>query len=116
MRDLLLTDNPLMTLSDVATEAHARIQKDFKNIDPIVGVSRNMRSAGIPADTMTIDCLRTGKRIILILHDQQPDIVSYQFSYRDKDPDHSFEQIQLSELSAQKLYEWIHSYFSTTSN
>ncbi len=98
-------------LSDIATDAHTRIQQDFKHIDPIVGVSRSLRSKGYPADAMTIDCLKSGKRIILILHDEQPDIISYQFSFRDKDPDDKFNKIQFNELTSTTLYEWIHGYF-----
>ncbi|OMH32083.1 hypothetical protein [Motiliproteus sp. MSK22-1] len=107
-----MTNQLLMTLSDIATEAHVRIQQDFKHIDPIVGVSQNMRSSGIPADVMTIDCLKSGKRIILILHDDTPDIISFQFAFRDKDPDKKFQAIPFAELTSQKLYDWISSYFS----
>lgn len=111
-----MRDKPLAVLSDVAAEAHVRIQEDFKDINPIVSVSGKMRSHGIPVDAMTIDCLKTGKRIILILHDEQPDIVSYQFSFKDKDPEEKFEIIQLDKLTAQTLYEWIKSYFSSATN
>ena len=106
-----MTEPRIATLSDLATEAHTRIQQDFKDIDPIVGVSRNMRDSGIPVDVMTIDCLKTGRRIILILHDQQPEILRYQFSFRDKDPEKAFEEIQFSELTSATLYDWISSYF-----
>jgi len=60
---------------------------------------------------MTIDCLKSGKRIILVLHDQQPDIIHYQFSFKDKDPVSEFEAIQFSELTTSILYEWIKNYF-----
>lgn len=103
---------PLSILSDFATEAHTRIQQDFANIDPIVGVSLSMRKAGIPADAMTIDCLRTNKRIILILHDHYADIVRYQFSFRDQDPSNEFETLLMADLSAQTLYDWMKGYFS----
>ena len=106
-----MTDKLLFTLSDIATDAHTRIQQDFKDIDPIVGVNRSMRKNGVPADAMTIDCLKTGKRIILILHDQQPSIISYQFSFKNKDPGDKFEVIQFNELTADKLYDWISGYF-----
>jgi len=104
-------DKQLSVISDMATEAHARIQKDFTEINPVVGVSRSMRKTGIPADAMTIDCLKSGKRIILVLHDQQPDIIHYQFSFKDKDPDEKFEAVSIEELTTEKLYEWIHVYF-----
>jgi hypothetical protein len=111
VKGIILNDQPLAIISDIATEAHALIQKDFSDINPVVGVSRNMRSNGIPADAMTIDCLKTGKRIILILHDDNPDVVLYQFSYKAKDPEAEFLNIQLADLTVAKLYDWIQSYF-----
>ena len=107
-----LKETPLEVLSDVATEAHRLIQKDFSDINPIVGVSRKMRSVGIPVDTMTIDCLKSDKRIILILHDERPNSVQYQFAYRNKDPEEKFELIALEELTVKQLYLWIKDYFS----
>lgn len=111
LKGYILNDQPLALLSDIATEAHALIQRDFKDINPVVGVSRNMRSKGIPADAMTVDCLKTGKRIILILHDDNTDVVLYQFSFKAEDPSDEFLSIQLSDLTVQKLYGWIQSYF-----
>ncbi len=107
-----MTDQPISRLSDIATEAHMRIQQDFEGINPVVGVTQHMRTQGVPADAMTIDCLKSGKRIILILHDEQPNIVRYQFSFRGKDPAGQFELVELNELTVQTLYGWIKSYFS----
>ncbi len=72
-----------------------------------------MRDSGFPADIMTIDCLKTGKRIILILNDNNPDILSYQFSYKAADPEGDFQQLSFDKLSTQLLYDWIASYFSS---
>jgi hypothetical protein len=107
-----MSDNNLEILSDLITDAHTRIQKNFKTINPVVGVSRGMRSVGIPADAMTIDCLKTGKRIIIILNDQQPEILQYQFSYKDQDPSEEFMTLAFEKLSEQVLYDWIKDYFS----
>lgn len=111
-----MIDEQLKNLCDYTTEAHTRIQKDFQDINPVVGVSQKMREAGIAADAMTIDCLRTGKRIIVILQDAQPDIVFYQFSFKDKDPDDAFEQLNYSELTPNVIYEWMKGYFSDKTN
>lgn len=108
-----MTEPPLATLSDLITDAHTKIQKDFEDINPVVGVNRRMRAAGIPVDAMTIDCLKTDKRIIILLNDNSPDIAQYQFSYKSKDPDESFETIAFKQLTTQKLYEWMRDYFST---
>ncbi len=99
-------------LSDIATQAHTRIQQDCQNINPIVGVNKGMRASGIPADVMTIDCLSTGRRIILILHDEQPELIRYQFALRDTDPTGQFQDIRFNALTSQTLYQWIKSYFS----
>jgi len=107
-----VTQTPLELLSDRATEAHTQIQQAFEYINPIVGVSRGMRKIGFPADTMTIDCLRTGKRIILILHDESPQEIQYQFAFRDKDPDDNFLVIKLELLTTQVLFDWMVEYFS----
>jgi len=109
-----MSDKKLKHLCDLATEAHTRIQQDFKDINPIVGVSKKMRDIGVPADAMTIDCLKTGKRIIIILHDQEPDSISYQLSFIDKDPEDNFEQLQFKELTNQIIYDWIKNYFQNT--
>ena len=108
-----MSDKKLKTLCDLTTEAHTRIQQDFKDINPVVGVNQKMRDIGVPADVMTIDCLKTGKRILIILHDKQADIVNYQFSFKDKDPDEIFEQLAFSELTTQSIYDWIKDYFQT---
>lgn len=107
-----MTHKHLEALCELTTESHTRIQQDFKTIDPVVGVSQKMRNAGIPVDTMTIDCLKSGKRIIIILHDQQPEILRYQFAFKDKDPADEFEQMSFSELSEETLYNWMKDYFS----
>lgn len=102
----------LQSLADIASNTHARIQQDFANINPVIGVNQGMRKAGIPADVMTIDCLTTNKRIIVILHDDLPGIARYQFAYRDKDPSDDFIEIQLSFITSDLMYDWIQSYFS----
>jgi hypothetical protein len=107
-----LIDKALKALSEMATEAHSKIQQDFALIDPIVGVSRSMRENGVPADAMTIDCLKTKKRIIIVLHDLQPERVHYQFSLMEQDPADKFESLPFAELSADVLYGWIKDYFN----
>ncbi|GAA5317471.1 MAG: hypothetical protein AseanaTS_26760 [Candidatus Pelagadaptatus aseana] len=107
-----MTDEPIFKLADLTQQAHTKIQQDFSTIDPVVGISRSMRQSGIPADAMTIDCLKSGKRIIIIVHDEQPDILRYQFSYKASDPGSDFEVVELQDVSAQTLYDWMSDYFS----
>lgn len=106
-----MNNEKLEQVCEIATVSHTRIQEDFKEINPMVGVNRKMREMGVPVDAVTIDCLKSGKRIILILHDHHPETIRYQFSYKDRDPDDNFEQIQFQDLTADRLYDWIKSYF-----
>ncbi len=97
----------------MTTEVHERIQANFADIDPVVGVNQRMRESGFPADLITIDCLKTGKRIILILNDDNPTILSYQFSYKAADPEGEFQQLDFDKLTSKLLYDWIANYFSS---
>lgn len=111
-----MDDSRLIKLCDIASDVHARIQQEFEHINPIVGISKKMREIGIPADLITIDELKSGKRIILILDDQQPGIISYQFSYKEKDPDGAFETMQFDDLNTTKMYDWVKGYFTSAEN
>jgi len=108
----LSPDTPLSTIYDLVAEAHANIQRDFSDIDPVVGVITKMRTIGIQADAMTIDCLKTGKRILLVCHDAQPDVVNLQFCLREEDPSDEFEIIPLENVTTQQLYDWMAARFS----
>lgn len=100
-------------LFDVAQSAHAAIQRDFSKIDPLIGVSQNMRNSGVPADVITVDCLRTRRRIIFILHDQEPDLVRYQFTEMDDDPASEFQSMALQALDEKTFYDWVVKYFQS---
>lgn len=106
-----MSEDPLKALSDMASDAHARIQAAHQHINPVVEVRRGMRDAGIPADVMTIDCLRTRRRITLILHDGQPGKVLYQFVTMDDEVGNDFKQIPLSDVTTDTLFDWMQDYF-----
>jgi len=64
-----MTEKAIIGIYELITEAHANIQENYSDIDPVVSVNTQMRKQGIAADVMTIDCLKTGKRKLLIFHD-----------------------------------------------
>ena len=104
-------DDPLKALSDMASDAHTRIQAAHEHINPVVEVRRGMRDSGMPADVMTLDCLRTRRRITLILHDEQPGSLLYQFVTIDDEVGDSFQNMTLAEVNTQTLFDWIQEYF-----
>jgi len=107
-----MSEAALEALSDMITEAHTRIQQTYEHINPVVGVRRGMRDVGIPADAMTIDCLQTRGRIVLILHDEQPGVLLYQFGTIDEDAGEEFQRMDLAEVNAETLFTWMQGYFS----
>lgn len=107
-----MPEDPLKTLSDMASDAHARIQQTYEHINPVVEVRRGMRDAGIPADVMTIDCLRSRRRILLILHDEEPGVLLYQFVTLEDEMGTEFQRKALAEVSCDTLVDWIKGYFS----
>ena len=103
--------DPLKTLSDLVSDAHAQIQAAHQHINPVVEVRQSMRDAGIPADVLTLDCLSTQRRITLILHDQQPGVVFYQFVTREEEVGGEFKRIRLADMSSATLVDWMQDYF-----
>ena len=77
----------------------------------MVEVRRSMRNAGIPADVMTIDCLRTRRRITLVLHDDQPGMLLYQFITIEDEVGNEFQRQALAEVSTETLFDWMQDYF-----
>ncbi len=102
----------LESLYEVVNEANVKIQANHKAINPVIEVRQSMRNSGVPADVMTIDCLQTNQRILLILHDQQPDVVHYKFMPRDSEELRDFKEIALSELTTDVLFDWMQEYFA----
>lgn len=110
--DKKISANPaLLSLSEVASEAHLRIQQDFADINPVIGVMQGMRRMGIPADVMSIDCLQTRKRILIVLHDDHPGLIQYQYTFIDQDPEDDYQAVKHADFNADVLYHWISGYF-----
>jgi hypothetical protein len=109
-----MSEVALKRLSDQASEAHARIQRAHEHINPVVGVRRGMRDSGIPADAMTIDCLRSRRRIVLILHDDEPGTLLYQFVTMENEVGDEFQRMALTEVRTETLFDWMEDYFSAS--
>ena len=111
-----MSDAALKTLSDLATDAHTRIQQGDSGINPVIGLRRGQRESDFPADVITIDCLQTRKRIVLILHDQHPGTMIYQFAMIDGDSEGGFQQMPFENVSAEILHDWMTEYFSSNAS
>ena len=102
-----IKDAKVYDLSEIAKLAQADIQAAYPDVDPIIGISHNLRNAGFAADTLTIDNRANDTRIIMILHDHKPDMVDYEYASISNDPTFEFNAIKLAELTQAKLFEMI---------
>ncbi|NVK38350.1 MAG: hypothetical protein HWE18_10520 [Gammaproteobacteria bacterium] len=99
-----IKDAKIYPLSDIAKLAQAQIQQDFPELDPIIGISHNLRNAGFAADTLTIDNIRNDKRIVMIVFDDQPEQVQYEYCRISQDPNFEFTIIALNDLTQDQFY------------
>lgn len=107
-----MQQDALKTLSELASDAHGLIQQAYEDINPVVEVRQGMRESGFPADVMTIDCLRSRRRIVLVLHDAEPGMVLYQFEGMDSEVSGDFQRIALSSVTSETLFDWMQQYFA----
>ena len=101
-----IKDAKVYPVSDLAQLAQARIQQE-SDIDPVIAINNGLRKSGFAADTLTIVNEKTDKRLLMIFHDDKQEVVDYEFGLASQDPTFEFQQIALSELTEQKLYEWM---------
>jgi hypothetical protein len=106
-----VNEDKIYQLADIAAAAQTQIKQDFSNLDPVINISRAMRKSGFPADTMTIECLTSKKRILFIYHDDQPQQLKRQYGYSDQDPGEDYMNVPLEEFTRDKIVNWIKAYF-----
>jgi len=100
-----IKDAKVYDLSEVAKLAQADIQAKYSNVDPIIGISHNLRNSGFAADTLTIENQANDTRIIMILHDHKAGVVDYEVGRISQDPKFQFSEIELEKLTQSRLFE-----------
>lgn len=101
-----IKDAKVYPISDLAQLAQARIQQE-SDIDPVIAINHGLRKSGFAADALTIVNEKTDKRILMLFHDEKLDIVEYEFGLSSQDPSFQFQEIPFTELTEDKLYEWM---------
>ena len=50
---------------------------NIDNIDTLMGImDKTLRNQSMKADTITIDCIALDKKIVILIHDDKPDVVN----------------------------------------
>jgi hypothetical protein len=89
----------LKSLSEIIAKANDLFYSKFDNIDTVMGImDKNLRNQGIKADAITIDCIALDKKIVFLIHDDKPKIVSIALGNKDGDI-YSSSEYALSEIS-----------------
>ena len=66
----------LKNLSEIVARANDLFYSKFENIDTLMGIiDQSLRSQGMNADAITIDCVSLDKKILILIQDDKPDTV-----------------------------------------
>lgn len=100
-----MNDALVFRLADIAALAQQQFQAKYAEIDPVIGINRQLRKQGFAVDLMTIDCHVSKHRVTLLLEDAKPELAGYQFGRIDQDPESQFETIAVAALTQQGFYD-----------
>jgi len=95
----------LKSLSEIVAKASDLFYRQFDNIDTVMGImDKNLRNQGIKADAITIDCIAIDKKIVILIYDDKPNVVSIALGNKDGDIYSSTEYV-ISEISEKIIVE-----------
>ncbi|MDC9724780.1 MAG: hypothetical protein PSN44_02520 [Gammaproteobacteria bacterium] len=95
----------LQNLSEIVARANDMFYSKFNNIDTLMGImDKTLRNQGMRADAITIDCIALDKKIVILLHDDKPDVVEIALGNKEGDIYSSLEY-ELAKLSEADIVE-----------
>ena len=101
-------NSKLQYLSEIVARANDMFYTKFDNLDTLMGImDKTLRKQGINADAITIDCIALDKKIVILLHDEQPDTVSIALGNKEGDITSSseYELVTISEEMIVEIME-----------
>ena len=91
--------NKLNDLSEIVAKANDLFYSKFDNVDTLMGImDKTLRNQGMKADAITIDCIALDKKIVILIHDDKPDVVSIALGNKKGDI-YSSSEYELAEIS-----------------
>ena len=98
----------LQNLSEIVARANDVFYSKFDNIDTLMGImDKTLRNQGMKADAITIDCIALDKKIVILLHDDKPDVVNIALGNKEGDiySSSEYELVQISEAVIVEIME-----------
>ena len=73
-------------LAEIVAKANDMFYSKHAQIDTLMGImDKTLRKQGMRADAITLDCVSADKKIVLLIHDDTPDVVSVAFGNKAGD-------------------------------
>lgn len=103
-------------MSEVVASAVDLFSIKFNNIGPIMGlIDKGLRKQGVEADAVTIDCIALDKKIVILIHDDKPDVVGIALGNKDGDV-YSTSDHAIVDISEDFILETMEDYFVLSKN
>lgn len=101
-------------LSEIIAQANDIYYEKNKIHDTVIGImDKVLRQQGMNADAITIDCIALDKKIVFLLHDNNPLQVDIAFGNKVGDITRSSQQ-PLSEITVSRVVEYQQDYFNSS--
>lgn len=98
-------NSKLQNLSELVAKANDVFYSKFDHVDTLMGImDKTLRNQGMKADAITIDCIALDKKIVILLHDDKPDVVDIALGNKEGDI-FSSSEFELATLSESALVE-----------
>jgi hypothetical protein len=98
-------NSTLKILSEIVAQANDLFYNKFENIDTLMGImDKSLRKQGLKADAITIDCISQNKKIVVLIHDEKPDVVEIALGNKEGDI-YSSSEYAINELSEAIIVE-----------
>ncbi|NQZ89570.1 MAG: hypothetical protein HRT54_18495 [Colwellia sp.] len=69
-------DNRLKSISEVVAKASDLFSIKFDKVATLMGImDKTLRNQGMNADAITLECISQKKKIVVLIHDDKPDVV-----------------------------------------
>lgn len=66
----------LKDLSEIVAKANDLFYNKFDQVNTLMGImDKTLRNQGMEADAITIDCISLDKKVVILIHDNKPDVV-----------------------------------------
>lgn len=103
----------LKDLSEIVASANDAFYEKFTHIDTLMGLmDKALRNQGINADAITIDCIPLDKKIVMLIHDDKPDVLTIALGNKEGDI-FSSSEYTINEVSETAIVDIMEAYFIT---